>query len=301
MSKQKRWAYIAAAAYAFITGLSFLFTKIALLTTNPLDILAFRFTAGFLGVLVLGSFGRFRFKNNWLTIKKVLPLAFFYPLGFFLFQTYGLQYSSSSEAGILLATIPVFTLILATVFLKEETGLWQKLSILISVMGVIYITLMKGTAMGGKNGVGIILLLLSALSFSAYSVLARNFAGEFSSLELSAIMISISFLAFNIIAVFNHLRDGDITSFLTPLGNGKFILSVLYLGLLSSLGTSLLTNYSLSILQASKMAVFSNLSTVISIFAGVLFLNERFYFYHLLGSVLIVSGIAGANFKMPDK
>ncbi len=44
--------YIAAISYALITGLSFLFSKIALSATVPLDLLAHRFTASFLGIMI---------------------------------------------------------------------------------------------------------------------------------------------------------------------------------------------------------------------------------------------------------
>lgn len=44
------------------------------------------------------------------------------------------------------------------------------------------------------------------------------------------------------------------------------------------------------------MSVFANLGTVISIVAGVVFLNESIYYYHIIGSVLIVGGVLGTNF-----
>jgi drug/metabolite transporter (DMT)-like permease len=65
---------------------------------------------------------------------------------------------------------------------------------------------------------------------------------------------------------------------------------------LSSLVTSLLTNYILSKIEASKMSVFSNLGTVISIVAGVIFLKEEIFYYHIIGSILIVGGVIGTNF-----
>ena len=44
------------------------------------------------------------------------------------------------------------------------------------------------------------------------------------------------------------------------------------------------------------MSVFANLGTVISIIAGVLILNEDIFYYHIIGSVLIISGVLGTNF-----
>lgn len=288
--------YLAAITYSLITGLSFLFTKIALEAAQPLDILAYRFTASFLVVLISVLFKWVNLNYTKERIIKILPLALLYPLLFFGFQTFGLQYATSSEAGILLAVAPVFTLILASYFLKEETTVYQKISMLISVMGVIYITVMKGSSFQINNMKGIILLLLSALSFSGYSVMARNLTKDFTSSELSYMMITISFICFNIIAIGKHTINGTLSSFFVPLGNSNFIIAVIYLGVLSSLVTSLLTNFVLSKIEASKMSVFSNLGTVISIIAGVVFLSEEIFYYHTIGSILIVGGVLGVNF-----
>lgn len=299
-SKTSKFVYSAALLYTFITGFSFLFGKIALSVSNPLDLLAYRFSASFIVVIILLTFKLVKVNYNLKRILKILPLAFFYPLMFFAFQTFGLEASSSSEAGILNATIPVFTLILATLFLKEQTTRLQKISIFISVLGVIYITLMKGYSFEISNLKGIILLLISALSFAGYSVLARKLTRDFSSFELSIVMMIISFIFFNFMAIISNLINGTMNTFLLPLGEPSFIISVLYLGVLSTLLTSVLTNFVLSKIEASKMSVFANLSTVISIIAGVIFLREEIFYYHILGSLLIISGVIGANFLKKD-
>lgn len=295
-NNKNKLVYLSAILYAVITGLSFLFTKIALRSADPIDILAYRFSACFIAILIPVLFKWIKFDYSREKVKRILPLALLYPLLFFSFQTFGLQYASSSEAGILLASAPIFTLILSTYFLKEETNLFQKLSIILSVLGVVYIFIMKGSSIDFSNLKGIIFLLLSALSFSGYSVMARTLTKDFTGTELSYIMIIISFIGFNIVSITKHLVDGTIGNFFIPLRNLDFIIAIIYLGVLSSLVTSLLTNYILSKIEASKMSVFSNLGTVISILAGVIFLKEEIFYYHIIGSILIVGGVIGTNF-----
>lgn len=302
--KEKNTVYLAAIIYSIISGLSFLFGKIGLDFTDPIDLLAHRFTAAFIAILIPVLFKWVKIDLDKDKIKKILPLAIFYPLLFFGFQTFGLKYTQSSEAGIYLAVGPVFTMILASYFLDEKTTTLQKLSILLSVTGVIYITFKKGASLEFQNMKGIILLLLSVLSFAIYSVMARRLTQAFSNIELSFVMIGISFIAFNVLAIASHLIQGDMGSFFQPLKESKFIISVLYLGVLSSFGTSLLSNHVLSRLESYKMSVFTNLATVISIIAGVIFLNEEIFYYHIIGSVLIIVGVLGANFlgeKTPKK
>jgi drug/metabolite transporter (DMT)-like permease len=105
-------AYCAAVLYALIIGLSFLFTKMALTVADPLNILAHRFTISFFTVLIPVLFGWIKLNISVRDVLSILPLSMFYPALFFAFQAFGLVYVSSSEAGIIQATIPVFTMIL---------------------------------------------------------------------------------------------------------------------------------------------------------------------------------------------
>ncbi|MCR1899641.1 DMT family transporter [Irregularibacter muris] len=294
--KENHLIYLLAILYALITGLSFLFNKIALQITDPIDILAHRFTAAFIGALIPILFGWIKLSVTKEKIKKILPLALFYPLLFFGFQTTGLQYATSAEGGILLASSPIFTLILASYFLKEESTLLQKISILISVAGVIFITIMKSATLDFHNILGIILLLFSSLSLAGYNVLGRVLTQDFSSLELSIVMITISFLCYNTIAIGKYIIHGNVSQYFAPWSNVNFILSIIYLGVLSSFATSLMTNFILSKIEASRMSVFANLGTVISILAGMIFLRENIYSYHILGSIFIVGGVIGTNY-----
>lgn len=206
--------YMAATAYTLITGLAFLFVKIALTSADPFDLLAYRFTVAFIAILVAYAFKKVKIDYSIERIKKIIPLALIYPLSFFTFQTFGLQYTSSAEAGILMASSPVFTLLLATYFIKEKTTFYQKLSILLSVAGVIYITVNKSTGLNFNSILGVILILLTALSIAGYNVMARIYTRDFTSIELSSIMIFISFIGYNLISIIKHLIKGTLSSFL---------------------------------------------------------------------------------------
>ena len=293
---EKRKAYIAAISYAFIIGLSFMFVKVTLTVASPTDILAHRFTFAFIGIVILMVFTK-----NKLTIKKydllkILPLAILYPIVFFTFQVLGLAKISSSEAGIIQATIPIFTLALAGLLLKEKATRGQLVFISLSVLGVIYMLIMNGANATTGNVIGSGLILLSALAASLYNVFARRLTKQYSLLILTYVMTLCGFVIFNGVALGNHLMNGTIDEFFQPLTHVGFVIAILYLGLLSSLGTSYLSNYALSKLEASKMSVFSNFATLITILAGVLFLQEVFHLYHFIGGIIIIIGVIGTNY-----
>jgi len=70
----------------------------------------------------------------------------------------------------------------------------------------------------------------------------------------------------------------------------------LYLGILSSVVAYFLANYTLSKIEASRSAVFANISTIVSIVAGVVVLHESFQVYHVIGSIMILVGVWGTNY-----
>lgn len=289
-------AYLSALVYSFIIGFSFMFVKLALTVTNPLDTLAHRFTVAFVAASIPIVFGFVKLNMSFKNILALLPLAIFYPALFFAFQAFGLVYTSSSEAGIIQAAIPIFTMMLASYFLKEYTNTWQKISVLISVIGVIYIFIMNGIGIHETSFIGVILILLSALSSAFYNVLARKMTKKFKLMDLTYTMTVIGFISFNLIAFASHISKGTITAYFKPFTNGTFLISILYLGLLSSLLTALLLNYSLSYIEAAKISVFSNLSTLITIIAGVVFLHEKISYFHIIGTIMIIFGVIGTNF-----
>lgn len=289
-------AYFFALLYALIIGFSFMFTKTALMYANPIDTLALRFATSFIVFLIPVLFRWIHLEYSGKNLRRIMVLALLQPIMFFSFQAFGLLYASSSEGGIIQAVTPVFTMLLSSIFLKEKTTKIQKASILLSVMGVIYIFLMKGAGFG-TNVLGILLLLLSNLSFAGYSILARTVSKEFTINEASFMMITMGFVVFNSVGIGTHMIKGTLREFFLPLKSFEFTISILYLGILSTLGTSLLTNYVLSKIEAAKMSVFANLGTVITIFAGVFFLKEPLYYYHIIGSLMIIAGVIGTNYK----
>jgi drug/metabolite transporter (DMT)-like permease len=288
--------YLFAILNASIVGLSFLFTKTAIQLSSPVDTLAYRFTISFFVLLFLVAFKVVKVNLNKSSLKKLIGIAVFYPILFFSFQAFGLHYSQSSEAGILFASTPILTTILASFFLKERTTIVQKIFIFLSVFGVIFIFIMKGQTIELSNILGISLLLFSCISIASYTVMARSLSKTLKPIDITFFMLGLGFLFFNTFAISAHVKLGTISDFFSPMKNITFILSILFLGVLASLVTSFLSNYILSKLKASQMSVFSNLSTVVAIAAGAVILNEQIYWYDIVGSCFIIFGVIGTNF-----
>src|SRR5690554_7692034 len=223
-------------------------------------------------------------------------IILFYPILLFSLQTIGLQFTTASEAGIISATAPIFTLILAFLFLKEKNTVWQLLSVLLSVGGVVYIMYMNGVGtISSETLKGDLFILLSVLSMSIYFVLARKATRHFNAMDITFFMTFVACVVFNVIAVARHAGSGTLPQFFVPFQHSEFLWSILYLGVLSSFLTSFLTNTALTVIPASRVSIFNNLSPVITVFAGILILGETLHGYHIIGGMMVLIGILGVN------
>ena len=72
------------------------------------------FCSRFIAVSV--STKKYRISIQWHDLIYIVPFSLLYPVLFFAFQVWGLMYTSSSEAGIIQATIPILTMLLAAWF-----------------------------------------------------------------------------------------------------------------------------------------------------------------------------------------
>jgi DMT superfamily drug/metabolite transporter len=293
---EKTKAYLAALSFSTIIGFSFLFTKVALGFASPLTNLAHRYTVAAIVLFILQQSKLIQVKLSKEDILSILPMSLFYPLLFFMFQSFALQYISSSEAGILQALVPIITLILASVFLKEKTTFIQKFFLCLSVAGVIYIFLSKGANLGVETGIlGFMLMLGSVFSNAINNILSKYKGGQYRAIDLTVVVILVGFLVFNSLSLVTHFLSGNLMSYFEPLGHLSYLISILYLGILASIVTASLSIYAIVRLGASTVSVFGNLGTVLTIVAGAVFLHEPIYAYHIIGASLIIGGILGMN------
>ena len=288
-----RWAYIFAVLNATVIGLSFMLIKQTLDFADPLDTLAYRFAAAFAILIVPAAFRWIRVSYKGKPLWPLLLLSSFYPLGYFTLQAFGMRNVTSAESGMISALSPIATLLLATLFLKEKTTLLQRASLLVSVGGLAFIFAMSG-GLDGAHAAGMALLLLACFALAGYNVLARAVTKRFGATEISFFMIGAACVSFSAIAVAGHALDGSLGELAAPLANGEFVALIAGLGAIQ-IATSLMANYILSKMEASRMSVFAHLSTVVSIASGALFLHEAVEWYHLVGSALIIAGVVGTN------
>ncbi|HHT05206.1 MAG TPA: EamA family transporter [Hydrogenispora sp.] len=288
-------AYIVAVLTEFIFGFSFIFTKGALDHITPHQLLAFRFITAALVLTLLRALRVIKIDLKNRPLGRVLLLALFQPVLYFILETTGINLTTASEAGLMIALIPVFVTLLAALFLKEIPSPLQAASILTSVFGVGFIVLGGGRLSTSGHTLGLVALLGAVLSAAIFTILSRWLSQQFRPVELTFVMMWAGAIFFGGLAFFEAQNRLTPTPILALLQQREVWTAVLYLGLLSSVVAFFGMNYFIAKIGAARSAVFANLSTIVSVAAGIGLRGEPFHWYHLVGGVLILLGVAGTN------
>lgn len=292
-------AMLAAAIGNGIFGFSFMFSRMALDAASPLILLMYRFALAFLFINIVALWARRTGKDGWLRFqipwKKSLPLfvlGVLQPVMYFLCESWGIKWTNATVSGVIIALIPIAALGAGALFLNEKPGLSQIGYSLLCIAGVIVMTLQQSQG-GQVQPLGIVLLVGAVLIGAMYNMFSRKISASFSALERTYVMMLVGAVAFTALAFLENRQD--LPRLVAPVKDTGFLLSVMYLSSFSSILAFLCLNYAATILPVSRATAFCNLTTVLSLLAGVVFLGEPFTLLSGVAAAVIIIGVFGVQ------
>ncbi|WP_141604009.1 DMT family transporter [Terrilactibacillus laevilacticus] len=157
MKSEKIWlADLSLLLVAIVWGSSYLATKIVL---TELDVYPFLFIRFFLTIILMVLFTYKQLikasKQTWIT-GMVFGL---FLAGIFTSETWGIQYTSASNAGFLISLFVVFTPLVESLMFKEKIRFGILVAVILSVIGTFFLTMKSGYTFN----IGDLLILLAAL------------------------------------------------------------------------------------------------------------------------------------------
>jgi len=221
--------------------------------------------------------------------KKDIPLIFlsavFNPFLYFLGENYGLKFSSPTIASVIIATIPVFSPIVAYLLVKEKLAFINITGIGISFGGVVMMLVYRGNVFE-TNLSGILFLSGAVLSALFYSVLLKKLIVKYSAVVLIAYQNFIGvFLFLPLFLVFEAKSISAIQL------NFEIISSFLLLSILASSLSFVFFAHSVKLLGISKTNIFSNLIPVLTAFFSFMYSLEFFTFQKIIGIAIVIVGV----------
>lgn len=298
MTKNKNFtkAILAAIAVYTIWGFSFMASSVAQKDCTPFVLLAYRFDIAILLLTIPVIIGRQKIRLKGKNIWPLLLLGAMEPCLYFIGEQYGIRFTNSSFSGVMIAVIPIVTLIMAAVFLKDRPTKAQWLFSMLSIAGIVVITLSENSG-GEVSLVGFACLVLAVVTGSAYGVISRGIADEFSVFERTYIMQLMGAVFFTVLALAE--QKGSVSAILAPAANLDFILAALYLAVGASVIGYTLFNYAVTNAPMANVIVLCNLTTVISVVAGIVILGDTFSTVSVIAMIAVLIGIWGVQATGP--
>lgn len=217
-----------------------------------------------------------------MTVFSILSVACFNT-----FIYIGLTSTNASNATILQSTAPIFILLLSAVWLKERVSLQQWIGVTISLIGVLMLITQGNISnlLSLSFNTGDLYVLIGVLCWAIYSILLRWRPTEldgFTFFGVTVLIGAIILLPFS--AVEFYYAE-------TIVWQSKSTYAVIYMAIFPSILAYIFWNKGVADIGAVKAGLFIHLMPLFGLLLSSTFLNEQIYTFHVIGILLIFSGI----------
>jgi drug/metabolite transporter (DMT)-like permease len=289
---------LAALAAIVLWGISFVATKAALREVSPVTLIFTRFA---LGAAVLFVILRLR-RESLVPPRSSWPmLAMMGFIGIFvhqMVQVHGLTLTTAVRTGWLIGLTPIWSAVLATLFLGESFGLRKTLGLFLGLGGALLVISrgeLSARVLALPSTRGDFLVLASTLTWAIYTIVGRQTLKRVGSgMATAAAMFAgwAMLIPFFVgIAGWQDYRQLSSTA----------VIAILFLGIGCS-GLGYLFWYAaLERLETSQVAAFLYLEPLVTLAAAVALLDESVGATTIIGGVLVLAGVLTVQSAQPRR
>jgi len=272
-------------------ALAFPFIKIALEELSPVNLTIMRLLIVCIVFLFLLALKPNKFSK--IQKKDIIPIFLLGFLGIIIYHlglNYGEQYISPSAASVIIATIPIFVVILASIFLKEKITSRIVAGVFLSLLGVVIISTF------GKSGFlfeikyisGALAVLLAAVMGAGYTVVGKKMLQRYSALSLTVyvcLLGTLGLIPFISLSLFEEVAAMSLTGWSV----------VIFLGVFPTVIGYVLWFVALEIKSASKISVYLYFIPVLSTIISYIIFREEITWLFVFGGTLVIIGLHVVN------
>lgn len=265
-------------------GLSFISTKLLLNEYHPSSIAIFRqFIA--LVPLTIAMILTKSFKRIYLLDLGYIAFAGFFGIVlYFVFENSGMQYTTASNASIIVAAVPIFTLISEILFFKMKPSKKVLIGIFFSIAGVYMVISVNGKLdFSSDTFFGNMLIIGAMISWVIYTIINKLMDRAHPPIflvfyqTLTSAILFIPFVA------------GEVHTWHAP--SVVSLMNLIYLGVFCSAISYIFFVYAAKRLGPAVSSTFLNLIPVVSVSAGYLLLGECLNYLQIIGMFTIIASL----------
>ncbi|MCY6370872.1 DMT family transporter [Clostridium ganghwense] len=288
----KKFAHMMAWIVMFLWGMSYLSIKVVVKEIDPILSAFYRYLVA---AIILYISLKIKFPEEKILKKDRGKMALGGLFGislYFTFENLAVSYTTASNVSVLIASIPIFTIVSQRIVFGEKFTLRKILGTTLSLIGIVIIVSSKGkVSLFSKGTIGDLMALGAALSWVMYNIVNSKVEGEYKSITVTTyqaiwgcIFLSPSLLVANL-----------------QMPSMKVALNLLYLAIFCSCIGFAIYIYCLEKLGATVITTYVNLQPMITLVTAALILKESITIWQGMGSVIILAGVFLVSFSGKKK
>lgn len=279
MQKKKTRGMLMLIFVNIMWGLSFIFSKTALTEGMPAMTLAFwryLLTAVMMLPMCLKA-------EKGVRLGKDAPLALVTTLlgitVYFYFELTGLKRTTASAASLILALVPMLTLLFRIAFMRERISAIRWIAVVLSLVGAYFVIITDGGE-GAGTLIGNLLMVCACLCWTGYILSTPRLMENHSSLRVSTWQAVAAVIT---LAPFALMERGE----WVPVSLKAWLCIFALAAICSALGY-VLYNEAIRTVDSLTVSLTINLNPVAACIGGALLLGETLSGMQLFGGVLII-------------
>lgn len=274
-------------------GLSFVWTRQLLEVFTPLLIIFIRLVLSFFLLFMIAKVSRKLQKIQKKDYLFIFLLSITQPFLYFIFEGYGIKFTSASIASILIATIPLFTPIGAYFWYRDKLTKMNIMGLLISFVGVVVVVSDFGNDLS-FSWFGILMLFLAVITGTIYGLGLKRLTSNYNSITITTYQNLIGlFLFLPLIVVFEWKNVLAFPKLITL----DLAFSLFNLALFASSFAFVLFAYGISKIGPSKASAFSNSIPVFTMVFAYFVLDESITLVKMGGISIVLLGLFLSQLK----
>ncbi|MCR3761608.1 EamA family transporter [Clostridium felsineum] len=274
---------IIAIAIIIIWGINFIVIKMGLQNMPPLLLASLRFLAATIPAIFFLP----RPKLKW---TRLIALGMTLDVGQFAFLFIGIKLGmSAGMASLVIQTQVFFTLVMATLILKERFYLNNLIGIILSISGVVIIGFFQGSNI---SVVGFLLTLAAAFSWGIGNIIMCKCTNKDEPFTMLSLVVWASAVAIIPLTLLSWFIEGPASwKAAWHSLNTTSLFSIVYLAYLATIFAYSMWGKLLSKYSATVVSPFALLVPVVGMSSSFLLLGDHFSFLQILGAALVMIGL----------
>ncbi len=285
MKQNKLHIYTLLVLAVIFWGVSYVWTKMAFEYYEPITVMLIRLiiSSVFMGIIVKTR--KLLQKIERRDYKAFILLSFFSPFCYFIGENFGVYHVSPTVAAVIIATIPVFSPLLAWIAFKENISVINIFGFIVSFFGVMVMVLdadFRFTA----SPLGIFWLFFAVLSALINVIFLKKLAARYSSFTIIFVQNILGMVFF--LPVFLVM---DFSEFVHIRPSAQAIGALVALAVFGSTLAFMFYTSAVRTLGIARTAIFANLIPIVTALTSYFFLKEVIDLSKIAGMVIVISGL----------